>query len=89
MRIFLERTIAKEALESVQCNQCGQEIKKNDFGYFEDHLSVTKTWGFGTAIDGETHTFDLCFTCYTGLIGKFKFPPETKSIGIQEAETAM
>ena len=87
MRIFSERAIAKESLDKIICNQCGQEINKNDFGYFEDHLSVSKTWGFGTAIDGETHKFDLCFNCYTDLIGKFKFPPETNII--EKAETAI
>ena len=75
MKVFLERTIAKEALEEVCCNLCGRQVGKNDFGYFEDHLSVAKTWGYGTTADGETHAFDLCFDCYSDLAEKFVIPP--------------
>ena len=74
MRVFLERTIAKEALDQVCCNMCGRQVGKNDFGYFEDHLSVTKTWGYGTPSDGETHTFDLCFECYSDMSKSFVIP---------------
>ena len=62
-------------MKEICCNQCGRQIEKNEFGYFDDHLSVEKTWGYGTAIDGDTHIFDLCFECYSDLISKFKHPP--------------
>ena len=76
MRTFSERTITKEILDEVRCNQCGQQIGKNDFGYFEDYLSVNKTWGHGSPIDGESHTFDLCYDCYSEMINRFEIPPE-------------
>ena len=74
MRVFFERTIANEALNEIRCNQCGEEISKNVLGYFDDHLSITKTWGYGTDMDGETHTFDLCCNCYCDMVEKFQIP---------------
>lgn len=76
MKIFLERTVAEESLDTISCNICGRQVKKNDFGYFEDHLSVTKTWGYGTPLDGETHTFDICFDCYSDMLDNFVIPPK-------------
>ena len=58
----------------IHCNKCKREIVVNEFGYLEDHLSVTKTWGYGSPIDGETHSFDLCFECYTDMLDKFEIP---------------
>ncbi|MCL2421209.1 MAG: hypothetical protein FWD03_05065 [Defluviitaleaceae bacterium] len=75
MKIFVEKTIAQESLDEVHCNMCGLSVKKNDLGYFDDHLSVDKTWGYGTPIDGDTHAFDLCFDCYSRMIDKFVIPP--------------
>ena len=82
MKVFLERTIEQESmdLDEVRCNQCGHEITRNVFGYFEDHLSVSKTWGYGTAADGKTHAFDLCFDCYSELVEKFRIPPEFRKL---------
>ena len=74
MKVFLERTISQEAVQEVSCNLCGCQVGKNDFGYFEDHLSVSKTWGYGTVADGETHTFDLCFECYSDFKDSFVIP---------------
>lgn len=75
MKIFSEAGPASPRLDEVQCNLCGRRLKKNDFGYFEDHLSVSKTWGYESPIDGEAHEFDLCIECYSELIGRFKLPP--------------
>ncbi|MCL2399186.1 MAG: hypothetical protein FWC91_05490 [Defluviitaleaceae bacterium] len=75
MKIFLEKTTAHEALDEVLCNLCGSQIKKNAFGYFEDYLSVTKTWGYGSPADGETHSFDLCYDCYADIVKRFQIPP--------------
>ena len=74
MKTFLEQTTAKEALDEVSCNICGRQVGKNDFGYFEDHISVTKTWGYGTPSDGETHAFDICFDCYSDMEENFVIP---------------
>ena len=75
MKIFSEKTVAQESLDEVHCNLCGHPVNKNVFGYFEDHISVNKTWGYGTPADGETHSFDLCFDCYSELKDKFVIPP--------------
>ena len=60
----------------VRCNMCGKLIEKNCFGYFEDYLAVTKTWGYESPIDGETHAFCLCYACYEDLAARFVIPPQ-------------
>ena len=87
MRIFSEENVTQKLLNEVKCNLCGQQLKKDDFGYIEDHLSVNKTWGYGQPIDGETHSFDLCYDCYTDLVGQFKIPMHLAS-GFTELEKA-
>ena len=79
MRIFSEENVTKKLLKQVKCNLCGQQLKKDDFGYIEDHLSVNKTWGYGQPVDGETHAFDLCYDCYTDFISRFKIPTKVIS----------
>ena len=76
-----------ESHEHVCCNLCGCQVGKNDFGYYEDHLSVIKTWGYGTVADGETHVFDICFDCYNELADRFVIPPRVLT-GMHETEVA-
>jgi len=58
----------------VYCNKCSREIPENELGYPEDHLSVTKKWGYGSPIDGDKHSFDLCFECYKAMTEEFEIP---------------
>jgi len=80
MRLFLEETITQKLLNEVRCNLCGQQIKKDDFGYIADHLSVSKSWGYGQPTDGETHAFDLCYDCYVDLVSRFEIPMQVTSV---------
>lgn len=75
MKNFKQVTIYTDKLESVFCNLCGSEIKKNQFGYFDDYLSVNKTWDYDSNFDGLTHSFDLCQNCYKNLIAQMKIKP--------------
>jgi len=54
----------------VICNMCGEHIKP--LKYHDNFLSVNKTWGYGSAHDGETHSFELCEPCYDRVLGGFK-----------------
>ena len=54
----------------VICNKCGKHVTPLD--YHDNFLSVSKTWGYGSAYDGETHSFELCMECYDGLLEEFK-----------------
>ena len=74
MKVLLERDAAQESPSQIGCDQCGQQIGKNGLGYLDDHLSVTKTWGYGTSADGETHSFHLCFGCYSKMVEGFQIP---------------
>ena len=76
MRVFLEKTIVKPALTDVTCNVCGRGVSKDAFGYFEDHLSICKNWGYHSPYDGETHAIDLCIDCYQGWVDGFEIPPK-------------
>ena len=80
MKIFSDEIITQKLLTDVKCNLCGKQLKKDDFGYIEDHLSVNKTWGYGQPSDGETHDFDLCYDCYEDLISRFKIPMQLTSL---------
>jgi len=88
MKIFLEESVTQQLLSEVRCNLCGHQIKKDDFGYIGDHLSVDKTWGYGQPSDGETHAFDLCYDCYTDLISRFEIPAQVTSVfdGLEKAQ---
>ena len=65
-------------LGDIRCNQCGVMIQKNPQGYFEDHVSLTKDWGYGTAYDGQTHKIDICLACYNQWTGGFEVPVEVE-----------
>lgn len=85
MKIFYEkqerfsRPVIFKELGDVRCNDCGSYIKKNLLGYLEDHVSINKTWGYGSPNDGQTHNIDLCLGCYTRWIGQFDIPVEIEA----------
>jgi len=63
----------------VRCNLCGKKVKKDNIGYFEDHISLSKTWGYHSPYDGEEHAIDLCLECYKDWINEFEIPPSKSS----------
>jgi len=75
MRIFMERDVTVPELAGVRCNLCGQDVNKNAFGYLDDHVSLSKTWGYHSPYDGEAHDIDLCVGCYKDWITRFEIPP--------------
>ena len=75
MKIFSETTVTRGDLSGVRCNRCGREIEKNAFGYFEDYISFSKTWGYHSQIDGEAHDVDICEKCYREWTDTFQIPP--------------
>jgi hypothetical protein len=54
---------------------CGHGIGKTEMEYFDDYLSVEKTWGYHSPMDGEAHEFDICAGCYRDWVKAFKIPP--------------
>jgi len=78
MRIFLEKPVMLPELDNVHCNVCGREVKKNSVGYFEDHVSLTKNWGFHSPYDCEAHSIDLCVDCYKDWTSHFEIPPQVE-----------
>ena len=80
MRIYQETLVETTTVTRVICNFCGEQIRQNDFGYWEEHLSFNKTWGYGSPHDGETHSVDICLSCYQMLVEKMKIPPEKCSL---------
>lgn len=72
MKKFKKVLEEKLIIEDVFCNMCGNEIKKNEFGKLYDYISVNKQWGYFSTLDGSSHEFDLCDTCYKEIIKKFK-----------------
>ena len=78
MRVFLETPVMLPQLENVRCNSCGTEVPKNAVGYFEDHIDISKKWGFHSPYDGELHSIDLCVGCYESWVADFEIPPQVE-----------
>lgn len=78
MKAYKRVLVYKKAVKKVCCNFCGHEINKNQFGYMDEHISVKKKWGYGSIHDGETHSFDICMTCYERLVKAMKISPNVK-----------
>jgi len=75
MKTFLEHRAVLPEIEDVRCNQCGRHIEKDSTGYFEDHISIAKEWGYHSPYDGETHKIDICIPCYQSWTHIFQIPP--------------
>lgn len=68
----------------VTCNKCAETIwdsataMRSEGGlpviWDTSYLEVKQEWGYGTSLDGEFHSFDLCLACYDGLVKTFKIP---------------
>ena len=76
MRVFLEQSVVKQALSDVRCNVCGRSVSKDASGYFEDHIAISKAWGYHSPYDGETHVIDVCVDCYQDWTVQFEIPPK-------------
>ena len=63
-----------DEVKAILCNICGKSIDQNQFGYFDEHITVEKTWGYGSPFDSETHSFEICHKCYENMIKSFKIP---------------
>jgi len=82
MRAFSETPVMMPQLDAVQCNVCGKDVTKNSVGYFEDHVSLTKNWGYHSPYDGEAHAIDLCVGCYKDWTSKFEIPPQIEQMTV-------
>ena len=80
MKTFTSQQTVVPVVTDVRCNLCGRTVEKNSIGYFEDHVSLTKMWGYHSPYDGESHAIDLCVDCYKGWTAKFEIPPQIEAI---------
>jgi len=78
MKTFYERPALHSEIADVNCNLCARDINKNMTGYFEDHISLVKHWGYHSPFDGEVHSIDLCVDCYQGLVSQFEIEPQVE-----------
>lgn len=72
MKVHKGVQVSRAVVSEIICNRCGKNIEKDAVGNFVDCLSVDKRWGYGTTIDNEEHSFDLCEDCYKDIIATFK-----------------
>lgn len=75
--IVTNRTVIK--IQKITCNICGEEIKLNDFGYFNDYLSIEKRWGYGSKYDNEVHKIDICESCYDKFMNTLAIEAEIEN----------
>ena len=80
MKTFLNRRAAFTDVEAIMCNQCGQDIVRDRFGYFQDYLAIEKGWGYHSPYDGEVHSMDICQDCYKQWVAGFKIPPQVEYV---------
>jgi len=86
MRVFLDETVVKPTLTDVSCNACGRGVSKDASGYFEDHISLTKAWGYHSPYDGEIHAIDICVDCYQDWIKDFEIQPKVSCYCLMSGE---
>ena len=84
MRVFLDKSVVRKELTDVRCNACGRDVSKDTSGYFEDHVSLSKKWGYSSPFDGEAHDIDICVDCYSDWIRQFEIPPQKAAINFMD-----
>lgn len=62
-------------IEKIICNQCGKEIPMVNRRLAKGVCSIRQTWGYGADKDGETHSIELCESCYDKWVKGFQVPP--------------
>ena len=65
-------------MESIKCNCCGKEIRREQGIQKEDVLEVVKDWGYFSEKDTERHRFLVCEACYDRWISGFRIPPKVE-----------
>lgn len=55
-------------LEKVICNKCGKELKVENGILMEDCFEADQTFGYFSSRDGRRYRFDLCGSCFDGLL---------------------
>ena len=71
------KTTAIEDEDKIYCNCCGKEMNKTGGGDMHmDYLHIEKTWGYFSAKDLTTHTFNICEKCYDKWVASFIIPVE-------------
>jgi len=70
----------ENVIQDIFCNICGKKIHKNEFGYYDDFLSIEKKWGYHSEFDNEIHCIDICQTCYKTFLDNLKLKPDCDNI---------
>ena len=65
-------------MESIKCNCCGKEIRREQGIQKEDVLEVVKDWGYFSEKDTERHRFLVCEACYDKWISGFRILPKVE-----------
>lgn len=60
------------------CNCCGRKIRTEKDMILEGVFHGEVQWGYFSEKDGETHSFDVCETCYDQWVSNFQIPVEKK-----------
>ncbi|MFV0520525.1 MAG: hypothetical protein ACK5LY_09680 [Lachnospirales bacterium] len=76
MRELKKIKIKFKNIGSPFCNKCGDEIKKDLYGYYNSHFKSSFRWQYPSKFDNEVHSFKLCENCYEEFIESFKIPPK-------------
>jgi len=69
MKVHKERICRK--LDSVFCDVCGNNCKKQD-AHDNEHALLSATWGYDSRKDLTRHEIDLCEDCFDKVIDFLK-----------------
>lgn len=57
----------KEFYRDVTCDKCGKSCLDEEGMNFE-YAEIKVCWGYGSRKDLESHTAQVCETCYDGIV---------------------
>lgn len=65
-------------LSKMYCNRCGRQLSVHSGMLKEFAFEGETHFGYFSKKDGESHSFDLCETCYDAMVGQFVIPVDRK-----------
>ncbi len=79
MKKFKSVKIECKETISIFCNMCGEEVQKDQHGYYHSFFDTSYRWEYPSKFDNEVHSFQLCEKCYENFISSFKLPPNIEN----------
>ncbi len=70
----------KEVVVEVICDCCGQSTTKDRELGVHEYATIAADWGYGSDHDGERYRYQLCETCFFGVLAYLR--GEARMLGV-------